>query len=307
MKARRRAIGKALAAVAITPCALALRMTMAANAAARVLVIGPSTSSAYQEAVSGILERMQSGNVDTVTVDSRGARAPADLAEALRTKPRLIVAVGSEAIDWLSKERVQAPVLTTMTLRPPYGVVCAVLLGVPIGGVLSRLRVLFPGKTKVGVLYNPAAETDDRAALRAECARQGFSLEIQECASPAEVVSSFLRLRDRKVDFVICLPDASLYNAATIKPLILASLEYRVPVVGFSASFVRAGAAVGVYADLRALGRQTAEAAMRYLAAQPPPATELPRTIQVAVNQRVIRLIGLDFDGRDSADVVVFK
>lgn len=108
------------------------------------------------------------------------------------------------------------------------------------------------------------------------------------------------------MDFVLCLPDSTLYNSTTAKPLILASLNNRVPIVGFSANFVRAGAAIGVYPDFRDVGVQTGEIAQRGLAGQAIAADEGPRKVTVAVNQRVVRLLGLEYQPRHG-EVVTFR
>jgi len=98
-----------------------------------------------------------------------------------------------------------------------------------------------------------------------------------------------------KVDFLLCSPDPDLYNAVTIKPLILASLDGRLPVVGFSPAFVRAGAAAGIYADYRESGRQAAAMATRLLRGEERAAVEEPSKVRVAVNQRMLHLLGLEF------------
>ena len=104
---------------------------------------------------------------------------------------------------------------------------------------------------------------------------------------------------------MLTLPDAVLYNSATVKPLILASLDQRLPVIGFSAAFVRAGAAAGVFADFREAGRQAADAALRYDTSRAQRIVEQPRKLKLAVNQRVLRLLGLDYE--HSADVEVYR
>jgi ABC-type uncharacterized transport system substrate-binding protein len=76
---------------------------------------------------------------------------------------------------------------------------------------------------------------------------------------------------------------------------VLASLESRLPLVGFSPAFVRAGAAAGIYPDYRDSGRQAAEMAERLLRGEDCGPDTGPRRIQVAVNQRVARLLGIDF------------
>jgi ABC-type uncharacterized transport system substrate-binding protein len=105
-----------------------------------------------------------------------------------------------------------------------------------------------------------------------------------------------------KADIVLALPDNSIYNNATVQALILASLQSGTPVVGFSAAFVRAGAAAGIFADFRDAGRQAAEIALH---ARPSRTPDQPRKLTVAVNQRIVRLLGVKYD--HNAQVTVFR
>lgn len=103
-------------------------------------------------------------------------------------------------------------------------------------------------------------------------------------------------------------PDGTLYNGTTVKPLILASLESQLPVAGFSASFVRAGAAAGVYPDYLETGVQAGEMARKYLAGTAALSIEAPRKVRVAANASVARLLGLRLaskTGRESGIVVL--
>jgi ABC-type uncharacterized transport system substrate-binding protein len=85
-----------------------------------------------------------------------------------------------------------------------------------------------------------------------------------------------------------------LYNSATVKPLVLASLEQRLPIVGFSESFVRAGALIGICPDFHELGRETGELILRLLDGKGPLLDEDKRKVTVAVNLRISRLIGVE-------------
>jgi len=96
------------------------------------------------------------------------------------------------------------------------------------------------------------------------------------------------------VDFLIAVPDAELYNSATVQPLLLASLEQRLPIVGFSAAFVRAGALIGIYPNFRDLGRQTGGFIPKLWAGRNAPIEDGVRSTVLAINQRVIRLMGLE-------------
>ena len=64
--------------------------------------------------------------------------------------------------------------------------------------------------------------------------------------------------------------------------------------IGFSEGFVRAGATVGFYPDYADIGVQTAETVKRYLANQEVSRGEAPRKIRMAVNDRVLRILGIE-------------
>jgi ABC-type uncharacterized transport system substrate-binding protein len=179
----------------------------------------------------------------------------------------------------------------------------SVRLDMTLAQILDEVAALFPGKTRLAVICNSAHGCIDPASL-AGGRQKGFSVHAAECASAEDLLRTFLSLRG-KSDFVIALPDSTLYNSATIKPLILASLENRLPLIGFSAAFVRSGAAMGIYPDFEDIGQQTAEAAQRVLAGQAQSVHDGPRKHITAVNQRVLRLLGLDY--ARVPNVVVFK
>jgi ABC-type uncharacterized transport system substrate-binding protein len=128
--------------------------------------------------------------------------------------------------------------------------------------------------------------------LKAAAQQAGFTLNIVECSRPAQLIESFLALKDQ-VDFVWCLPDSDLYTSATVRPLLLASLSNRLPIIGFSESFVQAGAALGLYPDFGAAGRQTAELVQKHLSGAPLPSNERLKAVRASLNSQVVRLLGL--------------
>jgi ABC-type uncharacterized transport system substrate-binding protein len=158
----------------------------------------------------------------------------------------------------------------------------------------------------VAVIRNPALpdHIDNGGLARARLL--GFTIQMADCRNPEELLR-VLRSLKGQVDFVLCRPDSTLYNGTTVKPLILASLESHLLVVGFSQSFVRAGAAIGVYPDFRDVGAQTGAIAQRHLAGQTVAAEEGPRKLVVAVNQRVIHLLGIEYEPQRDRDVVTLR
>jgi ABC-type uncharacterized transport system substrate-binding protein len=262
---------------------------------ARITVAVSSTTPAFEEAVASFKTAVRADGYILSFVATDGSST---LSNVARSAPsRLGVAFGTRAVESLASSDVNLPLLVTMVLDGEGAVhartqknIPTVSLSISPAMILSRLRSTLPGKKTIAVLLSPAT-ISMRSELLAAAQRLGFVLEIVECAGPRDVLDAFGSLRGR-VDFVWCLPDSRLFPAAAIPPIVLASIRNRLPVIGFSEGFVRAGATIGFYPDYAEIGVQTAQMVKHYLAGQEPARVEAPRKIRVAVNDRVLRILG---------------
>ena len=271
-----------------------------------VVVVHESGVDAYAEALQGVGAVL--GSTAYRLIDLQSATAARDLAGALEDKDvRLVIAVGSRALAEVQGRHAAVPVIATMVLRGSDADSAGghVALDIPLAQQLGAMRALWPKRTRVGIIRNPNFSRLAADVLEARARKEGFLPVIVDCDRPAHLLKAVATLKG-KVDFVLCFPDPDLFNPVTIKPLVLASLEDRLPLVGFSPAFVRAGAAAGVYPDYREAGRQAGEMALRLLRGEETGPDVGPRKIQVAVNQRVVRLLGLDFR-TDGLAVEVFR
>lgn len=265
--------------------------------AERLVVVYNSNVLAYVEALEGIREELGAPPI-LMNLKDIGA---AVLAEALRRNAgKLIIAVGREAVRALANLKA-ALVITTMGMHTELGGDAAagldkvgeVHLDVELLSVLKELRRMYPSKNRLGAISNPACPEQEKGKLGLRARQQGYVAEVAECSGAGNLLPAFMSLKN-KTDFVLCFADGSLYNSATVEPLILASLKERIPIIGFSESFVRAGAAFGIFPDFRDIGRQTAEYATRQLAGGREHSEEGPRKLKTAANRRVLRLLGLE-------------
>jgi putative ABC transport system substrate-binding protein len=307
-------------------CALAVlelpwRSALAGESPRQVVVLFASGVEAYAEAVDGLRSGLGALLQSAVFIDVKAPQAESEIADAVRPgSQRLVITVGSEAFTALASRSTDAVLIPTMTLRSDAaraGTTLqragAVHLDVPVTNLLTELKVMFPRRNRISMIRNPLHDGAE-PALAGWARQQGFALPTVDCSRAEDLVRIFLSLKG-KADFVIVLPDSSLYNNTTVTPLIVASLENQLPLVAFSSSFVRAGAAVGIYPDFRDIGSQAASLALRYAAAhaaasgstQAAMPDENPRKLQVAVNQRVMRLLGLDYQQPRNGGLVVFK
>ena len=269
-----------------------------------VVIVTSSAVEAFGEAVRGI-QRGLGPAVKAVILDL--AAKPQYPANQLSGKDvRLLISVGNNAFESAAQFG-SAPILATMLLRadlagnrlrPQSG---ALALDVPLGDILARMESVLPGKTRAALIRNRDANNVPASTLAAQAKAAGMTLKVLDCPRPEKLLQLFLSLRGQ-VDFVVCPPDGTLYNSTTVRPLILASLENRLPVIGFSESFVRSGAVAAVYPDYFDVGAQAGELARDYLAGTSLPANEKPRKLKVAANPRVARLLGLRIPGRNDSE-----
>jgi putative ABC transport system substrate-binding protein len=267
----------------------------AENPSCEAAVAFRSGSEAYDQAVAGVRETLASPGCRIQYVDAADPAEEKSL-PALAAAQKLTIAVGVGTWEKLSLNgagRIVAALVLRQDLKTaasrPAG---AVYADVPLLTILEKLHDLFPEKLRAALIRRPSWPAIDGATL-ARARQMGYELRIVECRGPEKLLSSFSTLKG-KADVLIAEPDTELYNSATVKPLVLASLEARLPIVGFSPGFVRAGALVGVYPDFRELGRQTGELAAGLLSGKTQYAEQEVRKVVVAVNPRMVRLLGME-------------
>jgi ABC-type uncharacterized transport system substrate-binding protein len=289
-----------LIALALTPAVAALA-DATVDPASTIAVVTSSRVAAYTEALQGLrLELGPEQKLAVIDLDEAGVSLSQELS---KLDPRLVVTVGSAATRATTEAASSVPFLVTMVVRSQKGAsraapgreqrgIGVVSLDLPFGAVLREIHALFPDRTRIGVIYSKASSGLDESALQSEAAGQGFALKAVSCKGPEDVVDALVSLK-RTADIVWCPPDGALFNATTVKPLIMASLRHQMLIIGFSEGFVRAGTAVGVYPDFQAIGRQTGMAVRTYLNQGVLPGEQAARDARVAVNERVLRLLGV--------------
>jgi len=265
----------------------------------QVIIVTSSGVAAYDEVLEGL--RKGIGRQSVYVLDLKQRDAEQLLQEALRLKTiKVVVTIGSDAAEVVVGRQPAAPVIAAATMphlfpndathRP----LAVIPVQTPLPALLENVKRVFPAKSRLGIIRNPTIADTGPEAMKMAAEASGFSLRIVDCPGPGQLLEALQSLKDL-VDLVLCFPDASLYNSATVKPLVLASLRYRLPLVGFSESFARAGAVLGVYPDFGETGARAADLVLKVLNGQPIPRVEYVRNCKVAVNQNICRLLGLNY------------
>lgn len=268
-----------------------------------VVIVGSERGGAYQEAADALMAELERGGV------AQRAMRYFTLAEleALQTTPKLYVALGTEASAALARREVRIPLLCTLlprvsferiardSGRRPSGHFSALYLSQPPERTLDLIRLALPQARRVGVLWSE--ESRSQLPALEEAARARGLRVLAAPVRPEEPVFTALKKVLEDVDVLLAMPDPNIYNSGSIQNILLASYRAHVPLVAFSAAYVRAGALIAVHSSPAQLGVQAAQLTRALLQGRggwPPP--QGPQEFSVSLNEPVARSLGLSLD-----------
>ncbi len=259
---------------------------------ARVVVVqGPATS-ASRDLLDGFRRRLEhlGRRADIVVVESDGP-SPDAAGKRVAASADLVLALGSRATAYAATEFHAVPTIGALLAResamPVGSGATAVVLEFSVESELEWMRRILPRVRRVGVLFS----SDDNARLvaRSRDIAKGLGLELvaRRVTNPSDIPAALAAL-SASADVIWGVPDDVVLTAETAKAVLLASLRSRVPFVGLSAQWVRAGATYALDRDYADLGAQTADLAVRLLDGSTSRAVAAvhPRKILYSLNAR---------------------
>jgi len=232
--------------------------------------------------------------------------------DSLRADPgQLLVAVGTGAMEALAQKNLPQPVLSVLVPRAAFEKVArqsdhqgdprifsAITLDQPWARQFALIRHALPGRTKVGILLSPNS-SEIATALNAAAKAAGFVAVIETVDVEANLLTTLKRLLGES-DVVLAVPDPLIYNRNTVQSILLTTYRHQVPLLGFSPSYVKAGAIAAVFSVPEQIGQQAAEMIQRLVADRRLPLPQPPRYFSVGVNTQVARSLGISLDDEAS-------
>ncbi len=222
---------------------------------------------------------------------------------------RVVVAVGLAAAQAAAALDSRVPVLSVLVPRATFETLArergrqgdsrgfsAIYLDQPFARQLQLIRFALPDRSRVGVLAGAVA-AEQLPLLQAAGKGSRLKINVEKVSREDDVIPSLRQLL-RDSDVLLAVPDPLVYNRNTIQGLLLTTYRYQIPVVGFSLSYVRAGALVAVYSVPPQIGQQVGEMLLGLAGdrnpALPPP--QYPKYFSVSVNYQVARSMGIEVD-----------
>lgn len=260
----------------------------------RILAVASYGAQPFQEVLAGFKEQLLKmgvqNQVDSVPLDGDAGKVSKALEQVSRQGADLVLALGTTAAAGIVGRTGDLPVVVSLVLDAEgfagKGNVTGVILDIPSDMMLQSITRVLPGKKNIGVVYNPLQNRGKIESVTSMAEKMGLNITLERVEKIKDLPQALESL-SRKVDILWGIHDETVYTPQTAKQILLFCYQNRIPFVGLSDAWVKAGALFSVDADYREVGCQCAEMAASILKGQN------AGSIPVARPRKVTRSINL--------------
>ncbi len=216
--------------------------------------------------------------------------------------PDLIVPVGSTATKFAQEKFQNIPIVFTMvlysSLASSMGLsamnITGVSMDISILKQFESIKDVIPSCKKIGVLYNPNETGNIVEEAKQVAQTLGMELVAIKINSSKDVPNALENI-ERRVDVLWAIADITVFTSRIPELIITYSLQHNLPIMGFSSTFVEAGALFGLSQDFADIGKQSAEIAKLVLSGAKPREIRIavPRKVSLILNLRIAKEIGI--------------
>ena len=271
------------------------------SSGSRIVVVSSSKAAPYEEAFTGLQQALRQqgvrAQVDMHILEGDTARVRAAL-RAL-SPDDVLVTLGTSAMQQAHAGAPTLPLVAGMILSADelQGLPNAtgVFLEFPWEVQVQWLRRLLPTTKTLGILYNPKENSRRIEAAKRAARDLGFVVEVEEVHDAKELPVALENL-GKRIEVLWGVVDDLVLNPQTAKQILLFSFQNRIPLVGLSTAWVKAGALYALEWDYTDIGHQCGEMVVQILggtsARAIPPAA--PRKVLYTLNQKTARHMKID-------------
>lgn len=277
-----------------------------------VWLVSSDNSAGYLEAVNSLLQAMAKSGFPAAEIrqiQASQVQASMSAADGM-SRQRLVLALGVEAAQAVATHGGASTVICALMPRGSFQRVLretgrrltstftALYLDQPLERQYALIRLTLPKARRLGVLLGPESVTR-LPALKSLAVTYGIRLAFAEVDKVAGTYQALQQVLGES-DVLLALPDPAVFNNNSIQNILLSTFRAKVPLVGFSPAYVRAGALMSLHATPAQVGLQAAGLLQQVLNGQIlTDAAVEPDDFEVTVNTQVARALGLELQPHD--------
>lgn len=277
-----------------------------------ILVLQSGKSPVYQIVSSTILSDLDSICAECKTYQFKQADIDdTSIDELLRSddsRLKLIVTIGVKAAQLIASSKTSIPTLHTLIPNSSAALlkldgasqsVSVIYLDQPLTRQLNLIKLIRRDNQVLGVLLGPATNVL-RPILDMAAKNMGIPIRMESVTEEGEIGPTLRHVLDDS-DILLALPDPLIYNRNTIFNIILSSYHNQVPVIGFSASYAKAGAMLAVHSTPSEIGMHIAEAISQFIITGGGhlPDSAFPKYFSIEVNKSVAHSLDINLPGAE--------
>jgi len=261
----------------------------------KVTLVLSEQGGAYQEFKNALESRLSGKDISVGVIEADKPLPDSDLVIAAGMKASLIVAQAKPSAmltvlvpkEGVVKLMHDFPAL----VKSGPNVFSAIYLDQPLKRQLDLIMAVLPQTRSVGILYS--APPKELNTLRSLAATRKLELNERSSTTFATLHASLQSLL-LSSDVLLALPDSEIYNTMTIRNILLATYRNKVPLIGFSAAYVKAGALCAVFSTPEQLAEQSLNIILEFIVTGTLPAPQYAKEFEVSVNEQVARSLELN-------------
>jgi len=275
----------------------------AVAASPKVVIVLSQESSPYADMVQGFRTALAGAGVqaEIETHNLKGNSAHAsDMLRLFKNKPpTMFLTVGSLATQAVLAEHEEVPVIAGLTahlekLRKK-GNLTGVGLEFSLESQFDVMRRILPDVVTVGVLYSPKENQEIiDSAHNLLTKKLGVKLVPKPVETPRDIPDALERLANN-IDLLWGITDQVVVSPQTAEPILLFSFRNKIPFVGLSTPWVKAGSLYALERDYSDIGNQCADIAVKILNKTAPQTIQVipPRKVLFSINLKTARTMNL--------------
>lgn len=267
-----------------------LFFTINTHATPQPVIISSINNKYHQSIVKSISSNLEKYGIKANVINTGKQAIPDNINE-------FIISFGNEAVSFLDKKNISAPQLRVLskvdtTKNPARKNRSYLSMTPPVCQQFALIKSLNSKWKSVSVLLS--GPNTNLARKLESCAKQ-YNLIVNAISLNQYVnISDALNTSLLSSDVLLALPDSSIYNTRTVKNILLTTYRHRVPVIGFSESFVRAGALVAIHSSTNQLGIQISDLIKKYYNHENIRQNYIyPKYVEITINRDVAKSLGI--------------
>lgn len=275
----------------------------AAPAASHVTIVFNQQDIPYDAVLNGFRAQLQSldaaTRLSTIRLTQDQTEQSTAIAQLKTEAPDAIFVLGSVALQAVSEEIHDIPIIFGLVVKNGRQTlpdnVTGVYLDYPPETQFYWLRRLLPKTKNIAVIYNPRQNSAFIATAKHDARQFGFRLQPFAITSPKQLPAALEGVAN-SADLFWGINDQLVVTPQTAKSLLLFSFRNKIPFIGLSDAWVKAGALFALDRDYIDLGRQCAVLTEKVLSGtgvqQLPP--ESPRRVTYMLNRHTAEQMKLE-------------